>query len=60
MEPRCNEGSRDWQHLLAITWFSLSVYYYWRKENRYLKRELRYIEVRYIEVPLYCDINCFM
>ena len=26
---------------------------YWDKENRWLYRGLRYIEVRYIEVPLY-------
>ena len=28
---------------------------YWDKENRSLHRGLRYIEVRYIEVPLYWD-----
>ena len=28
---------------------------YWDKENRSLYRGLRYIEVRYIEVPLYWD-----
>ena len=30
-------------------------YYYWGKENRslYPVRGLRYIEVRYIEIPLY-------
>ena len=29
------------------------IYHYWGKENRSLYRGLRYIEVRYIEVPLY-------
>ena len=28
-------------------------YYYWGKENRSLYRGLRYMEVRYNEVPLY-------
>jgi len=28
-------------------------YHYWGKENRSLYRGFRYIEVRYIEVPLY-------
>ena len=32
-------------------------YYYWGKENRSLYRGLRYIEVRYIEVPLYFDCS---
>ena len=31
------------------------VYYYWGKENCSLYRGLRYMEVRYIEVPLYID-----
>ena len=29
-------------------------YYYWGRESRSLYRGLRYKEVRYIEVPLYC------
>ena len=34
--------------------FSFYIFYfYWAKENRWLYRGLRYIEVRYIEVPLY-------
>ena len=28
-------------------------YYHWGKENRSLYQGLRYIKVRYIEVPLY-------
>ena len=30
-------------------------YHYWGKKNRSLYRGLRYIEVRYIEVPLYSN-----
>ena len=56
MEPRFNEGSRDWQFLFAIRRFRFIevlfhiFYYYWGKENRSLYRERRYIEIRYIEV----------
>ena len=52
MAPRYNEGQG-----LAIfvrydeVLFHIS-YYYWGKENRSLYRGRRYIEVRYIEVPL--------
>jgi len=59
VEPRCNEGPRDWKYLFAITRFRyievlFHIFsYYWGKENRSLYRGLRYIEVRYIEVPLY-------
>ena len=58
VEPRYNEVPRDWQNVFAITRFRYTVlfhifYYYWGKENRSLYRGLRYIEVRYIEVPLY-------
>ena len=34
VEPRFNEGPRDWQHLFVITrfcYFSLVFYYYWGK-----------------------------
>ena len=53
------QGSH-WQSLFAITrsryievLFHM-FYYYWGRENRSLYRGLRYKEVRYIEVPLYC------
>ena len=58
VEPQYNEGPRDWQTLLAITRFRYIevlfhvFYYYWGKENRSLYAGLRYIEFRYIEVPL--------
>ena len=58
VEPRYNEGPRDWQNLFAITRFRyievlFHIFYYdWRKENRSSYGGLRYIEVRYIEVPL--------
>ena len=58
VEPRCNEVPRDWQNVFAITRFRYIevlfhiFYYYWGKENRSLYRGLRYIEVRYVEVPL--------
>ena len=56
MEPRNNEGPRDWQNFFVITRFRCievlfhRFYYYWSNENRSLYRGLRYIEVRYIEV----------
>ena len=59
VEPRCDEGPRDWQNLFAIPRFRYievlfhTFYYYWSKENCSLYRGLRHIEVRYIEVPLY-------
>ena len=60
MEPRYNEGPRDWQNLFAIkrfryikVLFHIMFYYYWGKENRSLYRGLHYIEVHYIEVTLY-------
>ena len=59
VEPRCNEGPRDWKNVFAITRFRyievlFHIFsYYWGKENRSLYRGLRYIEVRYIEVPLH-------
>ena len=54
VEPRFNEGSRDWQFLFAIRRFRFIevlfhiFYYYWGKENRSLYRGRRYIET-----PLY-------
>ena len=63
MEPRYNElGTRNWQNLFAIARFRylsrfFFIYFtiYWDKENRSLYRGLRYIEVRYSEIPLYWD-----
>ena len=58
MEARYNEGPRDWHNLFAITRFRFIevllhiFYYYWGRESRSLYRELCYLEVRYIEVPL--------
>ena len=54
VEPRYNEGPRGWKNLFSITRFLYIevIYYYWGKENRPLYRGLRYIEVRYIKVPL--------
>ena len=58
VNPLYNEEPRDWQNLYAIKRFCyievlFRIFYYcWDKENRSLYRELRYIEVRYIEVPL--------
>ena len=62
LEPRCNEGPGpgDWQNLFSVTRFRYMevlfhiFYYYGGKENRSLYRGLRYSEVSYIEVPLYC------
>ena len=59
VEPRHNEGPRDWQNLFDITRFRyIEVLFrlfccYWDKENRSSDGGLRYIEVRDIEVPLY-------
>ena len=50
MEPRYNEGPKDWQNLFAITRSLHIFYYYWGKEKRSLYRGFRYIEVRYTEV----------
>ena len=58
MEPRCNEGSRDFQNVFAIARFRyievlFHIFYY----NWGVKKIVRYTEdfvkVRYIEVPLY-------
>ena len=59
VEPQHNEGPRDWQNLFARTRFRyVEVLFhlfccYWGKENRSSYGGLRYIEFRYIEVPLY-------
>ena len=50
MEPRYNEGPKDWQNLFAITRSLHIFYYYWGEEKRSLYRGFRYIEVRYTEV----------
>ena len=61
VESRYNEVPIDWQHLFAITKFRYVevlfhiFYYFWGKENRSLYRGLRYIEVRFIRVPLYIN-----
>ena len=62
MERPCNEGPGpgDWQNLFPITRFRyievlFHIFYYnWGEKNRSLYRGLRYSEVPYIEVPLYC------
>ena len=57
--PRHNEEPRDCQNLFARTRFRyIEVLFhlfccYWGKENRSSYGGLCYIEVRYIEVPLY-------
>ena len=59
VEPRYNERPRDWQNLFAVMRFPYCevlfhiLDYCWSKENRLLYRGLCYIEVCYIEVPLY-------
>ena len=59
VDPRCSKGPRDWQNLFPITRFRYIevlfciFYYYWGNENCSLYGGLCYIEVRYIEVPLY-------
>ena len=56
---RYNEVPREWQNAFAITRFCyIEVlfhisYYFWDKKDRWSYRGLRYIKVRYIEVPLY-------
>ena len=57
MKPPYNEGPRDLQNMFIITRYRYikvlfhAFDYYWGKENRSVYRGLRYIEVRYIEVP---------
>ena len=58
VEPRYKEVPTDWQNLFAIKRFRYievlfhTFYYYGGQENRSLNRGLRFIEFRYIEVPL--------
>ena len=52
VETRFNEGPRDWQSVLYTEVLFHIFHYYLGKENRSLYRGLRFIEVRYIEVPL--------
>ena len=59
VEPRQKEGPRDWQNLFDITRFRYnevlfhSFCCYWDKENCSSYEGLRYVEFRYIKVPLY-------
>ena len=59
VEPRQKEGPRDWQNLLDITRFRYNEVLfhpfccYWDKENCSSYGRLRYVEFRYIKVPLY-------
>ena len=59
VEPWYNERPRDWQNMFALTRFSyikvlFNIFYYsLGKKKCSIYRVLRYIEVRYIEVPLY-------
>ena len=54
MEPRYNEVPRDWPILVATTRFRyIEVLCHMGKQDRSLYRGLRYMEVRYINVPLY-------
>ena len=62
MEPRYNEGPRNWQNLFAITrsrYIEVHFHtfcYYWGKENLSLYQGLRYIEVRYI-MRFHCNFS---
>ena len=54
VEPRYSEGPRDCIARCCYIQVLFHIfYYYWGKENRQLYRGLRYVVVRYIEVPLY-------
>ena len=59
IEPRYNEGPRDWQNMFAITRFRhIEVLFHIftitrvKKIDSYIE-DFCYVEVRYIEVPLY-------
>ena len=59
VEPRDNEGLRDWHNLFAIPRFRyievlLQIYYTITGVQKIVRsyRGLRSIEIRYIEVPL--------
>ena len=51
VEPRYNEGPRDWQNLFAVSRFRYFevlfyiFYYYWVEENLFLYRGHRYVEI---------------
>ena len=49
VDSRYNEGPRDCQNRGSFSYILLLL----GKENRSLHQALRYIEVRYIEFPLY-------
>ena len=63
VEPQYNKVPLDWQNLFAVPWLRCIkilfhiFYYYWGQENRSLLRGLRYIEVCYIEAPLYMTVT---
>ena len=53
-----NEAIRRYNEVsLFPNYFSYILYHYWGKGNRSLHRGLSFIEVRYIEVPLYMYIE---
>ena len=62
-EPRYKEVPRDLQNMFATTKFRYIevlfhiFYYYWGRQDRSLYRGLRYMEVRYINVPLYLVLS---
>ena len=61
VEPRFNEGPKKLAKFVRYIEVLFHIFYhYWGKENCSLYRGLRYIEVRYIEVPLYllCGLVC--
>ena len=60
MEPRNNEGPRDWQSVFALTRFRyIEILFHrsfddWgKKKNRSLYPGTFYVEVCYVEVPPY-------
>ena len=54
VELRFNEGPKKLAKFVRYIEVLFHIFYhYWGKENCSLYRGLRYIEVRYIEVPLY-------
>ena len=58
MEPRCNEGSRDFQNVFAIGGFRyievlFHIFYYYRGVKKIVRYTEDFVKVRYIEVSLY-------
>ena len=57
MKPRNSEGPRDWQNVFVITRFRFILYHRsfhdGGKKSCSLYRGIFYVEVCYIEVPLY-------